>query len=55
MLLAGEKFSMQASIIKKSNKYWFIAMKTFYDPSGRFSGPKNEFGLQSDASMCTPR
>jgi hypothetical protein len=53
MSLAGKKFSMQANIIKKSNKYLYIAMKTFYDPSGRSLGPKNEFGLRVDASMTT--
>jgi hypothetical protein len=42
---------MQANIITKSKQYLYIAMKTFYDPSGRSSGPKNEFGWQIDASM----
>jgi hypothetical protein len=53
MSLAGENFSMQANLSKKSNKYLHIAMKTFYDPSGRSSSPKNDLGLRIEASMST--
>jgi hypothetical protein len=46
IFLAGKKFSMQANIIQKSNNYLYIAMKTLYDPSGRFSGLKNELDCE---------